>query len=45
MKGAEPAKMRSTRHVLRVIRLRLERYEADLRAAKRSLVNPASARR
>jgi DNA-binding MarR family transcriptional regulator len=45
LSGLEPAKMCSTRHVLRVIRLRLERYEKDLRAAKRSLVNAASARR
>jgi hypothetical protein len=42
--GLEPAKMRSTRHVLRVIRLRLERYEKDLREAARNL-KAASARR
>ena len=40
----ESAKMRGTRHVLRVIRLRLERYERDLRAAARRL-SAASARR
>jgi DNA-binding MarR family transcriptional regulator len=44
LNGLEPANMRSTRHVLRVIRLRLERYEKDLRAAARSL-SAASARR
>jgi len=36
---------RTTRHVLHVIRQRLERYENDLRAAKRALVSAASARR
>jgi hypothetical protein len=45
LNGLEPAPMRTTRHVLRVIRLRLERYENNLRAAKRSLVSAASARR
>jgi hypothetical protein len=44
LNGLEPPKMRSTRHVLRVIRQRLERYEQDLRAAARSL-SAASARR
>jgi DNA-binding MarR family transcriptional regulator len=33
--GLEPAAMRSTEHVLRVIRLRLERYERDRRRARR----------
>ena len=33
LNGLEPAAMRSTHHVLRVIRLRLERYEKDLSAA------------
>ena len=37
--------MRTTRHVLHVIRQRLERYENELRAAQRSLVSEASARR
>jgi DNA-binding MarR family transcriptional regulator len=45
LNGLEPAKMRSTQHVLRVIRLRLERYERDVRAANRGLVSAASARR
>jgi DNA-binding MarR family transcriptional regulator len=43
LNGLEPAPMRTTRHVLRVIRLRLERYENDLRAARR--VSAASVRR
>ncbi len=33
LNGLEPAAMRSTEHVLRVIRLRLERYARDLIAA------------
>jgi len=45
LNGLEPSPMRTTRHVLHVIRQRLERYENDLRAAKRALVSAASARR
>ena len=45
LNGLEPPPMRTTRHVLHVIRQRLERYESDLRAAKRSLVSAAAARR
>ena len=41
LNGLEPAAMRSTHHVLRVIRLRLERYERDRRRG----VSAASARR
>jgi len=39
LNGLEPAAMRSTEHVLRVIRLRLERYQRERR------VSAASARR
>jgi len=35
LNGIEPATMRSTQHVLRVIRLRLERYEKDRRRERR----------
>jgi DNA-binding MarR family transcriptional regulator len=35
LNGLEPAAMRSTEHVLRVIRLRLERYEKERRRAHR----------
>ena len=35
LNGLEPAAMRSTEHVLRVIRLRLERYEKERRRARR----------
>lgn len=35
LNGLEPSKMQSTQHVLRVIRLRLERYKRDLRPARR----------
>jgi DNA-binding MarR family transcriptional regulator len=45
LNGLEPAPMRTTLHVLRVIRQRLERYERELRTAQRSLVSAASARR
>ena len=41
LNGLEPARMRATNHVLRVIRLRLERNERDRRRA----VSAASARR
>jgi DNA-binding MarR family transcriptional regulator len=40
LNGLEPAAMRNTAHVLRVVRLRLERYEKDRRR-----VSGASARR
>jgi hypothetical protein len=33
LNGLEPAAMRNAHHVLRVIRLRLERYERELSAA------------
>ena len=45
LNGLEPLPMRTTRHVLHVIRQRLERYENDLRAAKRALVSAVAARR
>jgi len=45
LNGLEPPPMRTTRHVLHVIRQRLERYENDLRAAKRALVSAGVARR
>lgn len=45
LNGLEPSKMRSTQYVLRVIRLRLERYERELREASRSFLSAASARR
>ena len=45
LNGLEPPPMRTTRHVLHVIRRRLERYENDLRNAKRAVVSAASARR
>src|SRR6187551_2833601 len=45
LNGLEPSPMRTTRHVLHVIRQRLERYENDLRAAKRALVSAGVARR
>ncbi len=35
LNGLEPAAMRSTHHVLRVIRLRLERYDKERRRAQR----------
>ena len=40
LNGLEPAAMRNTAHVLRVVSLRLERYEKDRRR-----VSGASARR
>jgi hypothetical protein len=43
LRGLEPAAMRSTSHVLRVIRARLERYGRQMRSARS--VSPASARR
>jgi len=45
LNGLEPAPMRTTRHVLRVLRQRLERYDKELRASQRGLVSAASARR
>ena len=45
LNGVEPPPMRTTRHMLHVIRQRLERYENDLRAAKRALVSAGVARR
>jgi DNA-binding MarR family transcriptional regulator len=44
LNGLEPPPMRTTRHVLHVIRQRLERYENELRAAARR-VSAAAARR
>jgi hypothetical protein len=40
LNGLEPAAMRSASHVLRVIRLRLERYEKDRRRAADQLRGP-----
>jgi len=37
LNGLEPVPMRTTRHVLRVIRQRLERYDKELRDAQRAL--------
>jgi DNA-binding MarR family transcriptional regulator len=37
LSGLEPEPMRTTRHVLSVIRQRLERYEKELREAQRAL--------
>ena len=34
LNGLEPSAMRSTHHVLRVIRLRLERYEREMRRSR-----------
>jgi hypothetical protein len=45
LNGLETSKMHSTQHVLRVIRLRLERYARELREANRSFLSEASARR
>ena len=45
LNGLEPLPMRTTRHVLHVIRQRLERYDNDQRAATHALVSAASARR
>lgn len=44
LNGLEPKTMQSTHHVLRVIRLRLERYERDRRRAA-ARIKPASALR
>jgi hypothetical protein len=45
LNGLEPSPMHTMRHVLHVIRQRLERYEDDLRTAKSARVSAAAARR